>query len=335
MAQYPSTILTNLGIDLINESITDSKTLIFTKAVMGDGLLAEGQDIKTMTKVISPLLDIPLTKGTKESGQTKLRFAVSNSGLDTGFFAREVGIFAKVGEDGEEQLYAYTNGGNYVDYIPDKSNPLDGQIMDFYVVTGNAETVKIFVDNSAYITVADMEEHEADENAHSEAFDKHNKDTNAHPGIFVAILGAVMKGILYLVDPKDDSNDNQGATTGWVRRMFKTMLTAALNASGVQYNLAQNGFIKFGDFLGGFCIQWRSYQANVQANGYYKEALPLTFSEVFAALLSDTNAGNGGVSGDLTGGSSIQIIKNNSVEWLYDWNTSSNILISVFVIGKA
>lgn len=320
MAQYPSTILTNLGIDLINESITDSKTLIFTKAVMGDGLLAEGQDIKTMTKVISPLLDIPLTKGTKESGQTKLRFAVSNSGLDTGFFAREVGIFAKVGEDGEEQLYAYTNGGNYVDYIPDKSNPLDGQIMDFYVVTGNAETVKIFVDNSAYITVADMEEHEADENAHSEAFDKHNKDTNAHPGIFVAILGAVMKGILYLVDPKDDSNDNQGATTGWVRRMFKTMLTAALNASGVQYNLAQNGFIKFGDFLGGFCLQWGQVVTE-NANAW----MPLNYNIAFKSycacfLMSPWNGANTDYVHD--GRDKLPLITKTNLSssaWCFDW----------------
>lgn len=324
MAQYPSTILTNLGIDLINESITDSKALIFTKAVMGDGLLTEGQDIKTMTKVINPLLDIPLTKGTKKSGQTKLRFAVSNSGLDTGFFAREVGIFAKVGEDGEEQLYAYTNGGNYVDYIPDKSNPLDGQIMDFYVVTGNAETVKIFVDNSAYITVADMEEHEADENAHSEAFDKHNKDTNAHPGIFVAILGAVMKGILYLVDPADDSNDNQGATTGWVRRMFKTLLKAAFDASGVQYNFGQNGFIKLGEFFGGFCIQWGLSTESSSATDYRYFMIPFNTKPLFSIAASSKDYLNW-----------INIIDNTKFlcGYMDDWNVGA--YVPYFVIGKA
>lgn len=333
MAQYPSTILTNLGIDLINESITDSKALIFTKVVMGDGLLAEGQDIKTMTKVINPLLDIPLTKGTKKSGQTKLRFAVSNSGLDTGFFAREVGIFAKVGDEGAEQLYAYTNGGNYVDYIPDKSNPLDEQIMDFYVVTGNAETVKIFVDNSAYITVADMEDHEADENAHSEAFDKHNKDSAAHSGIFVAILGGIMKGILYLIDPADDSNDNQGATTGWVRRMFKTLLKAAFDASGVQYNFGQNGFIKLGEFFGGFCLQWRNYTANIQANELRVEPLPIAFSKPLAAFLSDTDS-IGGVASDLTGGAKICSMSSTEIAWFYNWNYPQNMMINIFAIGR-
>lgn len=276
MALYPNAKLTNSGLNLIGESIAESKALIFTKVVFGNGQLSADQDITLLTQLINPILPLSLVSGSHESGEAKLRFVVSNTDLETGFFAREVGIFAKVGDEGVEQLYAYTNGGNYVDYIPDKNTPIEAQTLDIYALTGSAETIKVIVDDGAYITVVDFNEHKDDADAHEAAFDKHNKDENAHKGIFAPILGAIMKGILYLIDPADDSDDNQGATTGWTRRMFRTLLEAALNASGIQYNIAQNGYIKLGDFFGGLILQW-GYGSNNMST-------PIPFPISFSSL---------------------------------------------------
>ncbi|MDD6134087.1 MAG: phage tail protein [Selenomonadaceae bacterium] len=190
MSNYPNTTLTNAGQDLIAESITEGKALIFTKVELGDGNLAAGQSISTLTALISSKMNVPLSSGSADSGQAKLRFAVGNSGLEEGFFAREVGVFAKAGADGVETLYAYTNGGNYVDFIPDQSRPIDDQIMDVYIVTGNAAEVQIQVDSAAYLTVSDLTEHNESQTAHPDIRAKtetmiqtHNESQTAHPDI--------------------------------------------------------------------------------------------------------------------------------------------------------
>lgn len=168
MSSYPNTLITNAGLDLIAKANAQGEALIFTKVKLGDGSLPEEQSIQTMTALISPKLESELTSGSVKNGQAKLRFSVENSGLKEGFWAREVGVFAKVGEEGTETLYAYTNGGNYVDYIPPEDVPIDAQIMDVYIVTGNAATVQIQVDSAAYATVLDLEEHNTGIDSHAD-----------------------------------------------------------------------------------------------------------------------------------------------------------------------
>ena len=167
MSNYPNTTLTHAGQDLIAESITEGEALIFTKVVLGDGELQEGQSIAALTALISPKLNVSMTSGSSSGGQVKLRFAVGNSGLDEGFFAREVGIFAKVGENGTETLYAYTNGGNYVDFIPDKTRPIDNQIMDVYIVTGNAPNVTVHISDEAFALAQDLIDHDSNAKGNS------------------------------------------------------------------------------------------------------------------------------------------------------------------------
>jgi len=169
MAEYPSIVLTNLGLEMIAESQA-GQNLIFTKLKIGDGSLGTGESISTLTGVKSPKLDIPIQGFTNQgNGQVRLRYLVDNSNVavNQGFFAREVGIYAKIGESGTDELYAYTNGGNKVDWIPDKNTPLDAQIFDVFVLIGNASNVTVVINNSAtYATKLDLTEHNAESGAH-------------------------------------------------------------------------------------------------------------------------------------------------------------------------
>lgn len=183
MAEYPSIVLTNSGLDMIAESQA-GQNLIFTKLKIGDGTLGTGESIAALTALKSPKLDIPIQGFLNQgNGQVRLRYLVDNSGVavNQGFFMREVGIYAKIGETGAEKLYAYTNGGNKVDWIPDKNTPIDAQIFDIFVLIGNASNVTVVINGSAtYATVLDLTEHNEDENAHSEVISKHNTSTSAH-----------------------------------------------------------------------------------------------------------------------------------------------------------
>lgn len=205
MAQFPGITLTNAGLNMIAESQATSTALIFTKLKMGDGNLTVGEDIKTLTAVKNPMLTAAIQSYTNQGdGQVKLRFTISNGTLTTGFFAREIGIYAKVGAGGTEQLYAYTNAGNLTDYIPDKNTPIDEQIIDIYLVVGNASSVQIITDSSImYVTMTDLNEHKSSGNAHPEIISAHNNDENAHPGLKTLVekagampIGAIMSFLM-------------------------------------------------------------------------------------------------------------------------------------------
>jgi len=153
---------------MIAESQASGTALIFTNLKIGDGELADGEDIKALTSAKNPMLTAPIQSYKNQGdGQVKVRFVVSNASLSIGFFARELGIYAKLGDNGAEQLYAYTNAGNLADYISDKSTPIDEQIIDIYIVVANASGVTVVTDTSVYMTKLDIQEHNADVNAHS------------------------------------------------------------------------------------------------------------------------------------------------------------------------
>lgn len=168
MAQYPSITTTYAGLNMIAESQTGKK-LIFTKLKAGDGSLSDGESIQNLTALKSPKLDIPIQGFVNQgNGQIRLRFVVSNENVESGFHMKEVGIYAKVEESGEEQLYAYVNGGNFVDWIPDKNIPMEAQIFDIFVIIGNASSVIVNIDKSiVYATALDLAEHNTNKDAHA------------------------------------------------------------------------------------------------------------------------------------------------------------------------
>lgn len=282
MANYPKIMTTYDGLALISETVASSKALVFTKIVLGDGDI-EDQDFRALTDLLSPKMTLPVTGGADiGNGQVQIRAAVSNSALETGFFAKEVGVYAKSGNDGTEKLIAYTNGGNYVDYIPDKSTPIDSQVFKVDVVVGNASNVIIQVKDETFITKAELDDHNSDPDAHTAAIDKHNKDENAHNGILqkVATLGESVLQKLALTTTISAINALQ--TNSWFGQLLKMVLTA----SGVRYNIEQNGYICLGSFFGNLIIQWGIAAPTNSNNKYADQNFPITFTTAVAIAAS-------------------------------------------------
>ena len=188
MALYPGLTLTDAGIQMIAESQLNETKLIITKAKIGDGDLPMGQDISKMTDVLSPKLEAPFSSFKNlGDGQIDIKFAVSNAEVKAGFFAKEIGIFATL-EDGSETLYAYTNAGNKTDWVPDKSTPIDSQIIECQLKIGNAPNVIINISDKTYALAEDLANHESSDESHKDLFDsikialntKANKLVNGH-----------------------------------------------------------------------------------------------------------------------------------------------------------
>ena len=138
MAKYPAVITTMAGTNIIAEANASKQALIFTKIVIGAGDMPAS--IPGATALTDKRLELAITKSVKTGdGQFMVQGLLSNKNLEAGFYAREIGIMAKAGETGQEVLFSYTNGGNYVDYIPDKNTPMDSYTFTITTVIGNAE----------------------------------------------------------------------------------------------------------------------------------------------------------------------------------------------------
>lgn len=276
MANYPKILMTAQGLSLISEANATGQALTFSKVLLGDGNL-EGDSIRSLTQLKGPKLELAVTGGTNlGAGQFQIRAVCSNASLDAGFFAREVGVYAKVGATGVEKLIAYTNGGNFVDYIPDKSVPIDSQIFKIDIVVGDTESVTVQVKDETYLIKAEMDEHNASGSAHENRFKLFEK---------IAELGDDLIKKLALTSTVTAINVLQ--TDSWFGQLLKMVLTA----SGVRYNLAENGYISLGSFFGGLIIQWGRIGRN---EGYTDVQITLPLSvpgkKVTATFLPEANA---------------------------------------------
>lgn len=229
---YPNTRLTNYGRELIARSQATGKKLQYIKLVTGDGQL-DNQNIDTMTSVLAPKLECPFTSGGEfvGDGQFRIEFAVGNSTVNSGFFARELGVYANLeGEsDSAAKLIAYSNGGNYASYIPSKETPINSKVFSLDVVIGNSTNVTVKKIDAAYLTRG--------------ALDSHNRDTSAHTNItdqIKAILGSA------------NWNDSPASTLVTIKNLLGQ---GAIVASKLDANA---GFVKFAN---GFTIQWVLFNA--------------------------------------------------------------------------
>lgn len=201
MAQYDGMVLTNDGINLLAKCQLGQK-IEFTKVLIGDGRVPEGKTFQEMTALVNTKLALGIQNvDFVEDGRVDVTAIIDNSGLEVGFFVREIGLFAKqVG--GADVLYAYTNAGDLVDYLPNaKVNEVTDQIVVQSIITNKENVVINLNDNFVVATKADLKKHDEstdahinlmaahneDGSAHEPAFTAHNADTNAHENLFQTV----------------------------------------------------------------------------------------------------------------------------------------------------
>ncbi|MCY9526592.1 phage tail protein, partial [Paenibacillus larvae] len=91
--------------------------LKYTRVGIGDGQLA-GQSILALNKLINEKKTLPITKiNIQTAGKAVIGTVLSNQEVTTGFYFREIGIYAQDPDEGEI-LYAYGNSEENAEYIP-------------------------------------------------------------------------------------------------------------------------------------------------------------------------------------------------------------------------
>ena len=269
-SQYPQNVVTKNGLAMIAESVATRKNLIFTRVVVGDGD-ATGRNFNDMTSVISPKMELPVTSGVNEgNGQYLITATLSNNTLNVGFFPREVGLYAKV--DGKtEMLYSYTNGGNNVGYVPDKTTPIDSEIYKIRTVIGNAKNITINMSDSTFVTKGELDRYVS---ITSGGYFKDANKTNT--GLSFIKGDNTSKVIDFITSNYNDSDTNKVLNLSTLKSLLGqgAIVASKLDASA--------GFVKFAN---GFTIQWGvGGQDNVTKT---EVRFPIKFTTLFMANAID------------------------------------------------
>lgn len=151
MSTFNDNALTVQGMVAI-AALVAGGTLEFTRIAVGDGELKDGQVPGTMKKLNNQLFDVTINKVYSDSvSQATIQGVFSNSQVATGFYYRELGLFAKDPATGSEILYAYGNAGKDAEWItPAGESSIIEKEIHIVVLIGNATNVTATLNSGIY-----------------------------------------------------------------------------------------------------------------------------------------------------------------------------------------
>lgn len=285
MSNYNKIIPTLAGSNLLVESIKSKKPLIFTRIALGDGTLTESESIESLTALKHPMAQNTVQAiNSRGNGEIDVVATISNASVTSGFYARELGVFAKVGDTGTEKLFAYTNAGAQASYTP-AGTSLDEKLITVTFYIGNDVNVQINLNSQLYITQAALDAHNSATNAHQDAFNKkldvtsnqYAKALTKHnQGLQVTKGDNSREVINFITDNYNDSDINKVLNLGQLKSLLGQGAIVASKLTG------NGGYVKFAN---GFAIQWGiGGQDNVTKT---EVTFPIRFTTLFMANAID------------------------------------------------
>jgi len=151
MANFPGLKMTAAGRELQAKAQT-GQLLKFTRVALGDGLPPADPD--ALVALVNECQTLSIQRQeVPGDGTAVLRVIMTNQGVATGFYMRELATFAEDPDTGAEVLYSYSNAGDECDFLPAEGAAVVWEgIFDLVTVVGNAENVTAVIDD--YITIA-------------------------------------------------------------------------------------------------------------------------------------------------------------------------------------
>ncbi|MEC0092511.1 tail fiber protein [Paenibacillus macquariensis] len=132
--------------------------LKYSRMGLGDGTITS-QSIPSLVGLISQRKSLNLNRVyTPSPARAVVSAILSNQDVTTGFFFREIGVFALDPDEGEI-LYAYGNSGTTAEYIPPAgSADIIEKLINLNIIVGNATNVTAVIDQSlVYATRSEFE----------------------------------------------------------------------------------------------------------------------------------------------------------------------------------
>ena len=163
MAAFINNDITAAGLLVLAKGVA-GKQINYTKIVLGDGYLEEGQTPRSLTGVVSPKAVIDITKlKVNTDGTVAVGGIFTNDQTSDGFFYRELGLYAEDPDPAVgEVLYCYGNCGDLAEWIPPTGGAtIVEKTIDIITVIGTASNVTAYIPADAYATKLDYETYKA------------------------------------------------------------------------------------------------------------------------------------------------------------------------------
>lgn len=163
MAAFINNDITTAGLIVLAKGVAGQK-INYTKIVLGDGYLEEGQTPRTLTGVVSPKATVDITKlKINGDGTVTVGGVFTNDQTNDGFYYRELGLYADdPDEDVGEVLYCYGNCGDLAEWIPPTGGAtIVEKTIDIVTAIGTATNVTAYIPADAYATKEDYENYKA------------------------------------------------------------------------------------------------------------------------------------------------------------------------------
>ena len=150
MAKFNGFILTEKGRELLAKGLA-GETITFTKMAIGDGTSLTSE--RERTTLVNQITTLPILNiNVKRNGTCEINALLTNKSVTTGFYIKELGIFAH-GNDNVEILYAY-NISTSPDFVPPFSanNVVEIEYVDTIIVDQAANVTAVIDPSITYIT---------------------------------------------------------------------------------------------------------------------------------------------------------------------------------------
>ena len=146
-------VITNSGISLFLRGLTGT-TVEFTKVKFGNG----AEQGESAVNLNNPLLELDFTSITREDNYVKLATSFVNADIDTDFYAKEIGIFARDPDDPEKEIiytFWYEEDESKADYISSLDDRILSMNIEFRVYVGTSKNITYV--KTAHSTMAGQE----------------------------------------------------------------------------------------------------------------------------------------------------------------------------------
>ena len=150
MAKFNGFILTEKGRELLAKGLA-GETITFTKMAIGDGISLTSE--RERTSLVNQITTVQILNiNVKRNGTCEINALLTNKSVTTGFYIKELGIFAH-GNDNVEILYAY-NISTSPDFVPPFSanNVVEIEYVDTIIVDQVANVTAVIDPSITYIT---------------------------------------------------------------------------------------------------------------------------------------------------------------------------------------
>ena len=261
MANWQGAILTNKGRSLQAKVEGGLCQLALTKLKTGDGTLAPGQTLEALTDLVSPKQNIGISAivvDENQPGVVYVKGILSNASLTPGYMVKELGLFATDPDDGEI-LYAVTVDSN-PDYLQDNTSAtIITEALKLAIAVSNTSDVTPTLDPEGLLTVEDMA--------------NHNAGQDAHDGVLQKVRTLCADIVTHLASSAAISISELSTDS-----IFYRLLSYSLNAAGVRYNFSNSNawYICLGSLFGGLIIQGGTQLCNA-ATGI-RFSFPISFT---------------------------------------------------------